>query len=154
MSEEREITEATPLGPLQDRELTLDFLYLAHHIIQKVPTYFFRMIDSRSGLEMGNINLRADTPPRIQLYFGHIGYQVNPEFRGNRCAARAVRLLCPLARSLKLNPLWITCDPENIASRRSCELAGATLEQIIDVPEDSIVYRTGHPRKCRYRINL
>jgi predicted acetyltransferase len=42
---------------------------------------------------------------------------------------RATRLLIPQARELHLNSLWITTDPDNVASRRSCELDGATLIQ-------------------------
>ena len=53
-----------------------------------------------------------------------------------------------------LDPLWITCDPENIASRRTLELAGAKFVEIVDVPENCIIHRNGHPRKCRYRLSL
>jgi predicted acetyltransferase len=60
----------------------------------------------------------------------------------------------PLAREHGLNPLWLTCDPENLASRRSCELAGARFLEIVDVPESCVIYRSGHPKKCRYRLDL
>jgi len=72
--------------------------------------------------------------------------------RGHRYAARAVRLLLPLARRLGLDPLWITCDPENAASRRTLELAGAELVETVDVPPDCVIFQSGHPRKCRYRL--
>jgi predicted acetyltransferase len=55
---------------------------------------------------------------------------------------------------LKFERLWITCDPENAASRRSLELAGAKFVEVVDVPEDCVIYKTGHARKCRYRIDL
>jgi predicted acetyltransferase len=60
----------------------------------------------------------------------------------------------PLARKHGLNPLWLTCDPDNLASRRSCELAGAKLVEIVDVPALCIIHRSGHPKKCRYRLDL
>jgi len=53
-----------------------------------------------------------------------------------------------------LDPLWITCDPENVASQRTLELAGAEFVEIVDVPEHCIIHRKGHPRKCRYRLPL
>jgi predicted acetyltransferase len=72
-----------------------------------------------------------------------------------RYAARATRLLMPsLARKYGLNPLWLTCDPDNLASRRSCERACAKLVEIVDVPEGCIIHRSGHPGKCRYRLDL
>jgi tagatose 1,6-diphosphate aldolase len=59
-----------------------------------------------------------------------------------------------MARELGLDPLWITCDPENIASRRTCELAGARLVDVVDVLEACIIRRSGHPRKCRYLLPI
>ena len=82
------------------------------------------------------INLWVGSTSHIERYAGHIGYGVHEEFRGRRYAARSVMLLLPLARRLGLDPLWITCDPENLASRRSLELAGAEFIEIVDVPED------------------
>src|ERR1700733_9910561 len=73
---------------------------------------------------------------------------------GNRYASRAVRLLIPIARQEGLNPLWITCDPENAASRRTCELAGGELIEIAAVPPTCIIYRNGHREKCRDRLIL
>jgi tagatose 1,6-diphosphate aldolase len=138
--------------PLRDDDLTLELAGLRLHPVHKVPTYYFRMIHRDSQEELGGINLRVASTPHIELYAGHIGYGVHPASRGHRYAARAIRLLIPLARELRLNPLWITTDPENIASRRSCELAGAEFIEIVDVPATCIIHRDGHPRKCRYRL--
>ena len=71
-----------------------------------------------------------------------------------RYAARSVRLLIPFACRLGLNPLWITCDPENIASRRTLELAGFELVEVVDVPANCVIFQSGHPRKCRYKLEL
>jgi predicted acetyltransferase len=139
-------------APLQDDELTLELASLRSHPIHKVPTYYFRMIHRDSKEELGDINLRIASSPLIEFYAGHIGYGVHPASRGHRYAARATRLLIPLARELHLSPLWITTDPDNIASRRSCELAGAEFVEIVDVPATSIIHRDGHPKKCRYRL--
>jgi tagatose 1,6-diphosphate aldolase len=117
-----------------------------------VPTYHFRMVHAVTGEEMGTIRLRAGSTHHLGMYAGHIGYGVHEPHRGHRYAARSVRLLVPLARSLGLDPLWITCDPENLASRRTLELAGAQFVEIVDVPEDNIIHKSGHPRKCRYRL--
>jgi len=39
--------------------------------------------------------------------------------------------------------LYITCNPDNFASKRTCEFAGATLEKIIDLPNDNDMYMDG-----------
>jgi predicted acetyltransferase len=138
---------------LRDEDLELRFDEFKEHIYHKVPTYYFRMMLLSAGLEAGTVNLRAGSTPHVLLYAGHIGYSVHEEFRGHRFAARSVKLLLPLARSLELDPLWITCDPENLASRRSLELAGGEFVEVVDVPETCGMRRYGgKTRKCRYRL--
>jgi predicted acetyltransferase len=134
---------------LEDAELVLEFVRLSPHPVHKVPTYYFRMMQAFSREKLGAINLRVGFNSHIELYAGHVGYTVHPAHRGHKYAARSLRLLISLARELRLDPLWITCDPENIASRRSCELAGARFVEIISVPETCMIHRTGHKQKCR-----
>ncbi|MBM3189564.1 MAG: GNAT family N-acetyltransferase [Chloroflexi bacterium] len=104
--------------------------------------------------QLGSIQLRIGDSEHLRLYAGHIGYGVAPEHRGHHYAARACRLLMPLARSHGFRALWITCDPDNIASRRTCELAGAEFVEIVDLSEDSDMYRNGSRQKCRFRLDL
>lgn len=139
---------------LRDRELLLELTRIVIHPKHSVPAHFFTMIHANTGEELGSINLRVASTPHIEFYAGHIGYGVHPAHRGHHYAARSVRLLLPLAKDLGLPSLWITCDPDNIPSRRSCELAGAEFVEIVDVPPHCMIFQTGHPRKCRYRILL
>ncbi|MGH9523078.1 MAG: GNAT family N-acetyltransferase [Terriglobales bacterium] len=106
------------------------------------------------GDEVGRINLRVCADQHVLLHAGHVGYEVHPPFRGHRYASRALILLKPLARQFGIDPLSITCDPENIASRKSCEIAGATLVNVIELPGDCVIHRNGHPRKCLYHLSL
>src|SRR6185369_15642010 len=103
---------------LHDGELQLDFVGVETHEVHRVPAWRFRMVHAATGEELGSINLRAGSTPHIVLYAGHVGYGVLPEHRGQRYAARSLRLLLPMARQLQPDCLWITCDPENVASRR------------------------------------
>jgi predicted acetyltransferase len=143
-----------PLDPgiLRDGELELRLAEFAPHPALQAPAYFFRMVNASTGEDLGRINLRIESTVEILLYGGHAGYEVHPPYRGRRYAERAVRLLMPLAQALGIDPLWITCDPENLASRRTLELAGAEFVEVVDVPEESTIHRNGHPRKCRYRL--
>lgn len=141
------------IGALRDGDLQLEFVAYAMHPVHKVPAYQFRMVDCQ-GAELGTINLRAESTRHVERYAGHVGFAVHPEARGQRYAARALRLLVPLASQLGIDPVWITCDPENTASRRSLEHSGAELVEIIDVPPDCIIARSGHPRKCRFRLPI
>lgn len=141
-------------GDLQDQELRLVLDLYAIQPAHKVPAYHFRMVRSATMEELGTIRLRVGSTRHLEMYAGHIGYAVHPPHRGHRYAYRSVRLLIPLARRLGLDPLWITCEPNNIASRRTLEIAGAQFVEIVEVPEDCIIYRTGHPQNCRYRLKV
>jgi predicted acetyltransferase len=148
------------LGPIdcgaapRDRELELQFSCVENHPVHRVPTYRFRMIHAETGEELGGINLCSGSTPHIERYAGHVGFSVHPAHRGHRYASRSLTLLVPIAARLKFERLWITCDPENAASRRSLELAGARFVEVVNLPEDCIIYKTGHSRKCRYLIDL
>ena len=123
-----------------------------------VPAYHFWMrLDPtpEPGIEIaGTIGLRVGNNANIENYLGHVGYNVYPPVRGRHYAGRAVRLLLPFARRLGLNPLWITCNPENVASRRTCERAGGRLVEVVKLPRDHNLYRKGERAKCRYRVDL
>lgn len=137
---------------LSEGNLRLEPASVEPHPVHKAQTYFFCIIDARSGEEVGRINLRLGSGAHIERYAGHIGYFVEPEHRGNGYAARALRLLMRIARQLGVDPIWITCDPDNVPSRRACERAGAEFVEIVDVPVNCTIYQNGHPKKCRYRL--
>lgn len=124
----------------------------------RIPTYSFwmrlRPECNPPVLIAGGVSLRVGQTADLVLYFGHIGYNVYPPARGHHYAARACRLLFGLARHHGLGALWVTTDPSNLASRRTCEYLGGVLVDIVDVPCNHILYQRGQKRKCRYRINL
>ncbi len=148
--------EFANVGILRDRELYLAVSQRTPLNLHSgyVPTYDFHMrLDGQRGMA-GRISLRVGNTPEVTTYMGHIGYGVEPEFRGGQLAARSCRLLFALARRHSLDPLWITCNPENWASRRTCELIGGELVEIVDVPPDHSLHMRGEIQKCRYRIPL
>jgi tagatose 1,6-diphosphate aldolase len=138
----------------QDLELVLVETSPGDAAINHVPAYTFIMTLLDEGVEVGRIQLRVGTTDHVVTYAGHLGYTVYAEHRGHRYAARACRLLFPLARSHGLKTLWVTCNPENAASRRTCELAGGELIEFVNLPEETEMYQRGERQKCRYRIGL
>jgi predicted acetyltransferase len=139
---------------LRDGELRLELAGYELNAVHHVPTWSFRMVHAESGEGLGTIRLRVGDSRHVVMYAGHVGYGVDKQHRGHRYAERALRLLLPVAQRLGLNPLWVTCDPENVASRKTLERLGARMVEVVDVPEDCVIFQSGHPRKCRYRIDL
>jgi len=119
-----------------------------------VPAYLFHMIGRESGHYMGRIRLRVGWNENIIRYAGQLGYAVEPEFRGHHYAERACRLILPLARQHGLTQLWITCHPDNSASRRTLERLGAQVVETVDIPIEG-PYDAGNERqKMCFRLDL
>jgi len=119
-----------------------------------VPSYRFHMRHVADRRKAGRIELRAGNTESVVMYAGHIGYRVEPEYRGRRYAERSCRLLFGLARQHGLNPLWITCNPENAASRKTIEGLGGIYVETVPLPVSHEMYRRGERLKRRYRIDL
>jgi tagatose 1,6-diphosphate aldolase len=102
----------------------------------------------------GAIGLRIGDNEDLRLHLGHVGYNVYPAAQGHHYAARACKLLFPLARKHGMRELWITCNPENTASRRTCQHLGAAFVGTVPLPKNHLLYQRGERHKCRYRIDL
>jgi predicted acetyltransferase len=102
----------------------------------------------------GTVTLRVGSTPAVERYYGHIGYHVYPPARGRGFAERSCRLLLGLARRHGIKTLWITCDPANAASRRTCERLGMRFVETVDVPQNDPLWARGERQKCRFRLEL
>ena len=109
----------------------------------------WRITLHNSRKEIGQISYR-DGESRCIYYFGHIGYHIDPPYRGNHYARRACLILRKeIIRSGK-NSVVITCDPENEPSRKTCVSLGCLWEGITSVPEDIRKRYDISAIKCRY----
>jgi tagatose 1,6-diphosphate aldolase len=141
------------LGKLIDGDLQLVLYDTSDLNTGWFTSYKFKMMLGSQNTEVGSIELRNGAH-HLVVNAGHLAYDVHPEHRGHHYAARACKLLLPLARTQGLNFVWITCRPENMASRRTCEIIGAELVDVIDLSEDTDMYRRGYRQLCRYRLEL
>ncbi len=117
-----------------------------------VPAYHFAICDDR-GTKMGVCDLRIGHNDNL-YYGGNIGYSVAEEYRGHHYAGKACLLLFELARKHDLEYLIITCNPDNYASRKTCEYAGGELLEIVELPEDNDMRDKGEFEKCIFRFQL
>ena len=49
---------------------------------------------------------------------------------------------------------WVTCDPDNVASRRTIERLGARYVETVQVPPGDPLFARGETRKCRFMLQL
>lgn len=99
--------------------------------------------------EAGRISLRLGESECV-YYFGHIGYHVDPPYRGQHFARRACQLLRPVMEAAGKGSVVITTDPDNLPSRRTCEGLGCELENIVQVPRHIRTRWEISAVKCRY----
>ena len=106
-----------------------------------LPAYYFD-ICLTGGPSVGRCDLRVGHNDKTYIG-GNIGYLIHKPYRGHHYAARACRLLFALARRHGLEKLYITCQPDNAASARTCELAGGRFVETAPIPEDNEMYARG-----------
>lgn len=117
-----------------------------------VPAYYFAVYD-REGNKVGECDLRIGHNDNT-YYGGNIGYTVFPPYRGKHYAAKACKLLFELARMHGMEYLYISCDPDNVASRKTCEYAGGEFVETAILPEENEMRKNGEIAKCIFRFVL
>lgn len=142
--------------PLDDGTLNLVLKreLIGKAAIDRVPAYLFEMRLSQTQVPVGEIDVRMGDTHYLRMYAGQIGYHVDAPFRGQRFAARACLLVREVAIAHGMSSLWITCNPDNLASRRTCEVIGAEFVEEVRVPWATELFWRGDRRKCRYLWNL
>ena len=119
-----------------------------------VPAYQFELRVAGHEASVGHVNLRVGDTRHVVMHAGHVGYGVDPEWRGRRFAARATRMVVAFAHSIGMRTVWITSNPDNPASLRTLEILGAERVEEVDVPPGTEMYERGERRKVRFRIDV
>lgn len=114
-----------------------------------VPCYHFR-IHTQASPNLGHINFRVGDTEHVRVCVGHIGFQIDEEFRGHGHALQACLAIAPFVRSI-YDTETLTCDPDNHASLRTIERFGARFIDEVEVPAHDVHCKSGTRRKRRYR---
>lgn len=117
--------------------------------LEGVPACLFDIV-FHNGTKIGQIDLRLGQSDSLIRYGGQVGYGIDRPYRGHHYAADACLLLIPIAKELGFEELWITCNPDNIASVKTCERIGAEFVEEVSVPVGSELWQRGDLKKLRY----
>lgn len=140
---------------LRNQQIKLELERVAEGDLAKkwVPAYYF-FICTPGGKRMGKCCLRVGNNENT-YYGGHIGYEIDEPYRGNHYAAKACELLFSLAKRHEMSYVLITCNPDNIASRKTCEYLKGNLLEIAELPKNNDMRMSkGETEKCIFRFEL
>jgi predicted acetyltransferase len=137
-------------------QLVLEFTAQANPEKDYVPAYFFNMFHRDFNENIGKIDLRIGFNENI-FYGGQVGYMVLEKYRGNRYAMRSLKLIFELAKNHDFKELWVNCHPENIASKRTLELAGGKCIEIVNIPKHIDAFdaeNNENNKRCRFKFEF
>lgn len=80
------------------------------------------------GEYVGRMSIRHELNDWLRETGGHIGYDVRRSRRRQGHATAMLRAALPIARDLGIDRALLTCDTDNLGSRRVIERAGGVLE--------------------------
>lgn len=115
------------------------------HTETSIPkTHLWAIADAQF---VGRISIHHALNDALRVVGGHIGYDTVPSFRGRGVATEMLRQALPVARSLGLGEVLLTCDDTNAASIRVIERNGGSLRE-------TRVFDASRPPKRYYWISL
>ena len=118
-----------------------------------VPTVYYDIILNSDNKKVGSIDLRL-TVEGFMYYYGHVGYNIIKQYRGNNYAYYACKVLFKIAHDeFNMDELIITCSPENIASYKILTKLGGQIVELVDVPSDHTLYRLGEKKKYIFKFD-
>jgi len=94
-----------------------------------VPSAELWLIDN--GEFIGQANIRHKLNDWLLEIGGHIGYWIRPSKRKKGYGREILKLALVEARKIGLKDVLVTCDVDNIGSRKVIEASGGKLENIV-----------------------
>lgn len=140
---------------LTDGEIDLILIDTNQAVPEKnyVPRYIFKITLHKDDEEIGKIDIRIGDNENT-WFGGHLGYYIDPKFRGNSYASKACKILKKVAKKHEMPQLYISCNPDNQASRKTAEKSGFHYVKTVELPENNDLYQMGERKACIYRLDL
>jgi predicted acetyltransferase len=95
-------------------------------------SYYVGVVD---GAIIGRVSIRHELSDFLRRVGGHIGYGVIATERRRGYATEMLRQALPICATLGIRRALVTCDADNIGSRRVIEKCGGCLEGLTDCPD-------------------
>ena len=94
------------------------------------------LVDDEKRRFLGEVKIRHRLNDALLLRGGHIGYGVRCSEWNRGYGTMLLALALDKARELRISPVLVTCNDDNLASARVIEKNGFTLENKVLAPQD------------------
>lgn len=115
--------------------------------VYQVPETIYWLVEGDEFV--GRLELRHELNDHLMKVGGHIGYSIRPDRRKNGYGTTILRLGLEKACENGMERVLLTCDPDNVASRKIIEKNGGRFENRVDLTRDGIEYH-----KLRFWIDV
>lgn len=115
--------------------IAADFADFVRELLQKedpakvtpgrVPDSVYWLVEG--NIYIGRVSIRHKLNDFLERIGGHIGYDIRPPKRGKGYGKQILALALPKAREIGLQHVLLTCDKDNIASKKIIESNGGIL---------------------------
>jgi predicted acetyltransferase len=106
---------------------------------QRVPHSFYAAF--QGDKIVGRLSIRHRLNDSLLQFGGHIGFVVLAAFRRQGIGTAILRQGLPLASRLGIDRALVTCDEDNVGSRRIIEACGGIFEDTRPRPEGGVTRR-------------
>lgn len=109
------------------RGLLLDALPSHRRLSLAVPQTTLWWVEGRRLV--GRLSIRHELDGWLRTNGGHIGYDVRPSARRQGHATAMLAAALPVAHALGIDPALVTCDHDNVGSRKVIEANGGVADE-------------------------
>ena len=120
-----------------------------------IETYVYDIVSPSLKRTVGRIEYRIEEGRELD-YYGNIGYVIYVPYRGHYFAYEACLLLIEIMKIKipELQEIVITCNPDNIASKKTIQKLGCHYIKTLNIDTDHELYHQGDVQKELYILNL
>lgn len=138
---------------LSDDKLTLKICEKVQGDNILLPFYYYDIYENFTNQCIGKISIRIGDNYN-SYYNGHIGYEIDEDYRGKYYSYHAIMLVIWVAKAHRMESIYLTCTESNIASRKIIEKTNAKLIEIAKVPRNCFFWHVGIEDYCIYGLKL
>ena len=103
-----------------------------------VPATQYIFVREEDNKIVGMLQIRHFLNDYLEKYGGHIGYSVIPSERCKGYASLMLRIALPKCKELGIDKVLITCNDNNIGSRKTILANGGVYESTVYEPDEEV----------------